>query len=249
VSFPHEHFLKVDANDNKARQLFGYDLKSATTSLLATLKILVKTDLPFTDQLSATSSTLLVQCGSTVLGTPTLQQQYIRTLLIALQSSPFPHSLYPAFSSIIAMRKVELDLFFEGIAQYADLRYEIWRKIRDQEKVTGLTVEEDELKVLHLLTPIDGVLSKEMITTSMIGRDVEKFAQEIEEKMITSANAKRIVRLIRNEAEPLADSRKRKRNGEGEVADPAYDFICEHLSTGDLARESYLKQMISYINS
>ena len=244
-----EILLSKDVKDEKALPLFGYNMKSPTSSLLATLKILVKVDLPFTDQVSAASSGVLVQCSSTILRHPTLQQQYIQTLLVALRCSPFPHLLYPACSILITMPKVDLEPFFDGIAQNVELRYEIWRKIRDQEKTTGLSVEEDELKILHLLTPIDGVLSKETIATSMIGRGVEEFELEIEEKGITSANAKRIVRLIRNEADSSTDSRKRKRNGEGQPVDPAYDLLCELFPAEGLARENYMKQIISHVNS
>lgn len=235
--------------DNKPLPLFGYNMQSPIPSLLAILKILVKVTLPFTDELSTATCTLITECAPFILRHTSLQPQYVATLLLALRSAPFPHSLYPACTILVTMPKIDLKPFFAGVTVHSDLRYELWRKIRDQEKGTGLIVEEDELKVLHLLTPIEGVLSSEQIKTSLVNCEVDRFAQEIEEKMITSMTAKHILRLIRQEAEPSADSRKRKRNGEAEPADPAFELLRAHLPSQELVRESYMKNLISFVYS
>jgi len=237
-----------DANDGTTLPLFGYHLKSPVPSLLSTLKVLIKVDLPFTDQLSSATCALLAQCAPTILRQVCLQAHYIGALLFALETAPYPHQLYPASLLLVTLPGVDLQSFFERIQSLPDLRYEIWRKIREQEISTGLSVEEDQPKLLHLLTPIEGLVSLDTIQSSLGARYPDGFLQEIEQLSLTSTTTKHILRLLRQEPEPSANSKKRKRLEHQHSSDPIRELLGQ-LVPPDLYlhREDYMSDLAEFV--
>lgn len=212
------------------RNLFGFQLLPTPFTILAAHLVAGRVANIYTPLSSLTRS--LSSGAKTFLAISSLRPFFLATINKALRDTPQPRLLESAVIEICESE--DIDIFLD-IVKHASLttRHVIWQALLQIDDLDDL----DEIKVAHLLTPIEGLITRASIKSAIPQKTLDAWTRRAEQK-----NA-----LFADQLKALSDqvtlgSRKRKRTPE------TLRMIQERLGP-EVSEESLAADVIQYVKS